>query len=282
MEKIAVLLTCFNRKSKTRNCLQSLLSILPDANVFLVDDASTDGTVEMIKSEFPMINLIRGDGNLFWSRGMYLAWSHAIKGDYDYYLWLNDDVLLYPYFYQELKECMSLNDDYAIISGLIEDMHTHKTIYGGTNDFGVLIAADGKMHCIHDMNGNVVLISRAVIQKIGIIDPVYHHGGADTDYGYTARKHGIPVLSTRCHVAAGYENNFCRIRKWNTSIIKRFKVLYSPMGLEPNIGFYMMKKHFGICKAIFYWTYIHILNILPDRIITFIWGDKYIDKSREY
>lgn len=124
--KIAVLITCFNRKKKTLACLESLFSIVSNCHVYLVDDKSADGTSEAIKQNFPQVKIIQGDGNLFWSRGMYTAWKEAIKGCYDFYLWLNDDVELYPFFLQELMACMSYGKNECIISGLIENFEKTK------------------------------------------------------------------------------------------------------------------------------------------------------------
>lgn len=84
--RIAALLTCFNRKEKTLQCLKSLFQVLPGCIVFLVDDASTDGTSDAVKQLFPEVHIIRGDGNLFWSRGMFTAWKEAVKGNYNYLL----------------------------------------------------------------------------------------------------------------------------------------------------------------------------------------------------
>lgn len=268
MGKIAFLLTCFNRKAKTNNCLSSLFSIVPDAHVFLVDDASTDGTSELVKSEFPSVKLIKGDGNLFWNRGMHRAWTEALKGDYDFYIWLNDDVILRPYFLDELFFSYQKAEELSIVTGVIVDAKTKQVIYGGTDANKQLHQIDGDIHDVTDMNGNVVLVPKCVVNRIGINDPVLHHAGGDTDYGYTARKNGIRVVTTTREVAEGYRNDFDRLRKWNTNIIKRFKYLYSPMGTNPNIGFYFFKKHFGIFKAIAYYIYLHLINIPPDCIMT--------------
>jgi GT2 family glycosyltransferase len=89
---IAVLLTCHNRKDKTVQCItalysQSGLGKFFIIEVFLVDDASTDGTAEAINSQFQEVNIIQGNGNLFWNRGMHFAWqTAATTKDYDYYL----------------------------------------------------------------------------------------------------------------------------------------------------------------------------------------------------
>lgn len=276
--KIAALLTCFNRREKTIHCLRSLFNILPECNVYLVDDQSTDGTKETVNKEFPQVHIIMGTGNLFWSKGMYTAWKEAIKGNYDYYLWLNDDIELYPFFFKELMECNQWGGGNCIISGLIENFDHTRILYGGSNSQKRLIAASDIPQSIHFMNGNVVLIPSSVVSTIGIIDSKYHHDLGDVDYGLTAIEHGIKVLSTRKAVAAGYSNNFCRVRKWGTTLKERLKKLNSPLGSPPSINFYYRKKHFGILNASIYYVYLYFINILPDNIIKLIYGNTYIDK----
>jgi GT2 family glycosyltransferase len=74
---IAVLLTCYNRKQKTLGCLRSLLGQPQGFNsrltVYLLDDASTDGTANAIAEEFPQVRLLEGDGNYYWNGGMRAA-----------------------------------------------------------------------------------------------------------------------------------------------------------------------------------------------------------------
>lgn len=276
--KTAAILTCFNRKEKTLQCLRSLFQVLPNCTVFLVDDASTDGTKEAIKEMFPNVNIIQGNGNLFWSRGMYTAWKEAIKGNFDYYLWLNDDIKLYTFFFDELMSCMSLGNNNCIISGLIENFEKNQILYGGSDANKQLIQPNEKLQEITFMNGNVVLVPQSVVKKIGIIDPVYHHDLGDVDYGLRAIENGIKVYATRKPIAAGYSNDFCRVRKWNTTLKKRFQKLYSPLGSNPRINFYFRKKHFGFINACVYIIFLYTLNILPDNIVTFIWGNRYKDK----
>ena len=48
------------------------------------------------------MRLLRGDGSLFWAGGMRLALGEALKGDYDYYVWLNDDTMLDPNAFKTL------------------------------------------------------------------------------------------------------------------------------------------------------------------------------------
>lgn len=279
MIKIAVLLSCFNRKEKTQNCLSSLFKILPSCEVFLVDDNSTDGTAEMIAEYFPQVHVLKGDGNLFWSRGMYKAWKEATKFDFDFYLWLNDDVELYPSFWEELSGCFQITGKDSIISGLIENkFQAGQILYGGTDANKNLVEEHSSPQQITFMNGNVVLVPKHVVDKIGILDPIYHHDLGDVDYGLRAQKKGIKVYSTRKAVAAGFPNGMCRVRKWNSNLSGRFKKLYSPLGSPPPINFYFRKKHFGFVNASTYYAYLTILNILPDALVEAIWKDKYKDR----
>lgn len=270
MNNIAVLLTCHNRKETTRTCLKRLFEIRADIDVFCVDDSSTDGTAQMITNEFPQVTLIEGDGNLFWSRGMRLAWVTAReKKEYDFYFWLNDDLELYANAFDELLECSHLEKDQAVITGLVEEKTSHKAIYGGSDAAKRLIAANGKLNEVTFLNGNFVIVPRYVFENIGFLDKHFHHDLGDVDYGLTAKEHGMHVYTSRCYIGStdvALRSKHMRIRMSDVNIIKRFKRLYSPLGSNPFITFYFKRKHQGFIGALIYFLYLHIINLLPDAV----------------
>lgn len=272
---IAVLITCFNRQSKTLICLEHLFNIAPEVDVYLVDDNSTDGTSDLVKIKFPNVHIIQGNGNLFWNRGMHLAWEKASECEYDFFLWLNDDVELYPNCFFELFECSETKNHQAIISGLIELKDSGETIYGGTDNSYKLIHPNGELNLITNMNGNVVLVPKKVFNVLGNLDPVFLHDLGDVDYGLSAREKNIGVFSTRTFVAAGDRNDICRVRLNNANILKRFIRLYSPLGSNPKINFYFRRKHFGLKNALLYYIFLHFLNIIPDYLNTLIFKQRY-------
>lgn len=278
--RIAVLLTCHNRKEKTCKCLRSLFAIKTDlcCDVYLTDDGSTDGTSDIIRNEFPDVHLIKGDGSLFWNRGMYTSWKEATKYDYDYYLWLNDDVELYPNSIEELLGCSNLLGNMGVVSGLVEDKSHTSILYGGYDEKHNIIEAKGVITPIKYMNGNVVLIPKYVFNIVGYLDPLYHHDLGDVDYGLRSIENGLRVVSTRIPIAMGNKDRYCRVRKWNSNLIGRFKKLYSPLGSIPYINFYYRRKHFGLINATVYWLYLHVINLMPDRIVVLFFGENYIDK----
>ena len=80
---LAILITSHNRKKITLKCLGNLLTAKNintfDFDVFLFDDGSTDGTSEAIKDQYPKVNIVNGNGDLYWNQGMRLAWKTAAK-----------------------------------------------------------------------------------------------------------------------------------------------------------------------------------------------------------
>src|SRR3712207_1700443 len=131
--KIAVLLTTFNRKNKTVICLESLKrQKLPDdvkIELFVTDDASTDGSVDAIKECFPNANIFNGGGSLFWAGGMRNSWREATKHFPDYYLLLNDDTVLHDSAISVLLK--GSNNASAVCIGSTKDPATGKRSYGG-------------------------------------------------------------------------------------------------------------------------------------------------------
>lgn len=90
---ISIIIVNYNTKELTRNCLRSVFMQTKDIlfEVIVSDNGSTDGSLEMIKSEFPQVILIENNENLGFgaanNRGLDVA-----KGKYIFYL--NSDTVL--------------------------------------------------------------------------------------------------------------------------------------------------------------------------------------------
>ena len=82
--RIAAVMAVHNRRALTLACLDSLRTQqLPGAtlDVFVLDDASTDGTAEAVTQHHPDVRLLRGDGHLYYNGGMRRALDQAMAGD---------------------------------------------------------------------------------------------------------------------------------------------------------------------------------------------------------
>lgn len=251
MQTLAVLLTVFNRKKKTLECLKRLYSQLPiegyQVDVYLTNDGCTDGTQEAVTVHYPDVNIIQGDGSLYWNRGMYVAWQEAAKKGYDFYLWLNDDLLLCEDALLHILDCSNEKNNVCIISGLVSSLDGEITTYGGRKD-GVKVQRNGEMQEIEIMHGNFVLIPKIVFDKVGFNDPYYNHAYGDHDYSLMAKKKNIDIFTTKNYI--GKCNIDIKIPKCfrpDISFIERWKFLHTPLAYaKPNEVFYFEKKHHNI------------------------------------
>jgi GT2 family glycosyltransferase len=258
MYKIAVLLTCYNRKDKTLSCLDALFDCsLPEGyqlTVYLVDDGSTDGTGPAVLSQFPTVHVATDNGSLFWAGGMRLAWRNAIAADpdFNYFLLLNDDtILLKDAFLNAITDLENLNNRKVILVGSTYGAETNKLTYGGrrlfkrNNPASAWIVPNESTPQKCDLgNANVMFVSRQVVDEIGILSDKYTHGIADYDYSMRASANGVSVFVASkflgyCENEHG--NNWLPVR---TSLKDRINYLYNVKGLAYNEYVYYIKSHF--------------------------------------
>lgn len=260
--QIAVLMTSHCRRKKTLACLYTLSAqALPPGTLlvaYLVDDGSTDGTGEAVRERYPFVKVISGDGSLYWCGGMRRAWREALRGNYDYYLWLNDDTLLYKNAINVLLESASVvkrNGYCAAITGTVCDPQRGTRTYGGVrtiNKFGMISfipvdpCSDRPVQC-STFNGNVVLIPRKVQEKVGNISSAFTHGIGDYDYGLRALEKGFT-----CWVAPSFVGT-CKkdpiegsYRDRNVPVRERLLKMNGPTGLPPAKEWMIFtKRHAG-------------------------------------
>ena len=256
---LAVLMTCFNRRASTLACLGRLgEQALPEdvrVQVYLTDDGSTDGTADAVREAFPEVHLMSGDGNLYWSGGMRLAWRAALAQGHDFYLWLNDDTLLYPDALARLLDTHAQLGSLAplIVVGSTQDPLTQHTTYGGVTRssrlhparFARVLPGHEPRPC-QTMNGNCVLICRQVAERIGNLSEAFTHGMADYDYGLRAAQAGCSIWVAPGHVGT-CANDHPR-QSWRDPTVPRrhrWRQVTSTKGLPPREWGLFLKRHGG-------------------------------------
>lgn len=279
-KNVAALLTCHNRQAKTITCLESLYrAVVPPAyqiDVYLTDDGSTDETGKAVKELFPQVNVIQGDGNLFWAGGMRLAWETAMnEKQYDAYLLINDDVRLNRHFMLNLlrAEAHSLAETgmKGIYAGATVDGTTGQVSYGGsmiTQNHLILtlqkLAPASYPQSCDLANANVLWISGCVVEKIGIFEKRYTHGIADYDYSLRAIKNNIPLwLAPDVCGVCDHDHE----KNWKTGVSLKERILWmkSPKGLAYSEYMFYIRKHFPV-----YLPYAFIM-IWMKILFPFLW-----------
>ena len=150
--------------------------------------------------------------------------------------------------------------------------------YGGLDAKRNKVVPNGELQEIVYMNGNLVLIPNSVVEKIGLIDPHFHHLGGDYDYGFTAKKNDIKIYTTRQYIGISERNpkGDNRGRRPGLSLIKRVHDLYHcPFIENPPQVWYEKRKHGNsliYCIAIM--IKMHVLVLLPDCVYNIIRRNK--------
>jgi len=92
--RIAAVVVTYNRKELLKECLQALLTqTRPLDEIIVIDNASTDGTEQMIRSEFPHVTYVRLPENIGGAGGFHEGMKLAYEKGYDWIWVMDDDVI---------------------------------------------------------------------------------------------------------------------------------------------------------------------------------------------
>lgn len=132
--KIFIVIPIFNRLSYTKKCLSSLENqTYKNFEVIIVDDGSTDGTSNYIKEKYPYWHVIKGDGNWWWTKSMYIGIEYALKYSKpnDFVLSLNNDCYAKKDYFFEIINASKMNKRAIVGSLVVDSLHKNKVIEAG-------------------------------------------------------------------------------------------------------------------------------------------------------
>ncbi|GAA4380795.1 glycosyltransferase family 2 protein [Hymenobacter koreensis] len=200
-----IVIPVHNRLAYTRACLQSLREqTTSNFRVIVVDDGSTDGTSAALAAEFREVEVLTGNGNLFWTAGVNVGIRRALERGADRVMTLNNDVLAAPTFVARMLYWSNRYPN-ALLGALEQDANTHEPIYGGevfnwvTHRRRELLREltpeqQRGLHAVTYLPGRGLLIPAQVFAAVGLFDEArLPHYLADYDYTSVARRHGFPV-----------------------------------------------------------------------------------------
>lgn len=255
--KLAVIVLSYNTKDLTEDCLNSIFrkKWKTEMEVWVVDNASTDGSSEMVEKKFPQAELIKSDTNTGFSKGNNLGLK---KAKADSYLLLNSDTIVLEGALDELEK-FSGETDFGIVSCKLTfkdksfqanagDAPTFWPVFfwiSGLDD--ILVPIREMLPSFHRkfksyfkgerevgwVSGTAMLIKKQVIEKIGVLDENIFMYGEDVEYCMRARKAGFKIgwtdKATIIHLG-GASSNDPHLRQWMGEI----------RGLK-----YVYRKYFG-------------------------------------
>lgn len=206
--KVEIVTPVHNRRSETLQCLRSIARIDSTAlqlHVIVVDDGSTDGTAEAIEAEFPDVEIIRGDGNLWYTAGTNRGITAALKHDPDYILAINNDTIFDEKCILNLVRCAERHPR-SVVGALLLNWETPhqmfqvspqwKLLYGGFRHWykQTIWTVPTKPWQVEIIVGNCVLYPVLAIKEAGLMDEKRLPQFGDAEYTPRMRRMGWTLL----------------------------------------------------------------------------------------
>jgi len=206
---VFIIVLNWNGKDDTLECLRSLLKLdYPNFETVVVDNGSTDGSEEVIRSLFPSVRFIQTGRNLGYAGGNNVGIKHALSQGVDYVWLLNNDTTVDPQALKALVETAASDPRIAFVGSKIYYYDKPDVIWcvGGTIDLAEGGRTDhpgmgqedrGQFESISDVGyvtGCSLLASRAAIEAIGFLPEEYFLYFEETDWNLAAQKKGYRTV----------------------------------------------------------------------------------------
>ena len=210
MSVFAVVLTWNNFKD-AKECIESLLqSTLPSIEVIVVDNASQNQLVEMLKKFFgnvPRVHFIENPENYGFAKGMNIGIQEALRRGAEYIILMNDDAVVDERCIEILCATAAKDHSIGIVGPRILYYNDPKRIWHGGGYFSLLksgprVPEKNRLESVCSLNeydvdfltGCVLLIKRKVFEIIGLLDEDYFLYSEDVDFCLRAKKHGFRLV----------------------------------------------------------------------------------------
>lgn len=212
--KLSVIIVNYNVKYFLEQCLLSVQKAIAgiDADVWVVDNASSDGSVELVQAQFPWVKLIANADNVGFSR----ANNQAIKAsEAEYVLLLNPDTVVAE---DTFHKCLAFMDARPQAGGLgirmldgggrflkeskrglptprvafykmfgISALFKNSPKYG---QYHLTYLSEKENHPVDILAGAFMLMRKSLLNQIGLLDEKYFMYGEDIDLSYRIRLAG--------------------------------------------------------------------------------------------
>jgi len=203
---IYIITPVFNRKAFTQDYLKALRNqTVKGFKTIIIDDGCTDGTAEMVESEFPEVILLKEKGDLWWTAATNIGVRYALKqDDVSYIMTLNDDTLPHEDYIEQMILSSKSHPD-ALFGAFTVDAHTDLPLFGGkimhwgtcSIEHLVKEPLEKEYTGLHEVNvfpGRGLLIPKKVFSDIGFYDEKnFPQTVADDDFALRATNFGYKI-----------------------------------------------------------------------------------------
>ena len=265
---IPVVLT-YNNIQDTIECIYSLnrQTLLP-SKILLVDNASTDGTPEVIRQLFPQVQIIESDVNRGVPAGYNLGIKEALLNKPDFLLIMNNDTILETSALESMVRCAVDNHKATIIlpqirfySALHKQTISRNDIWTDGSYYRkfppAIVLKDNRSRSDHNLTHRVefapacvLLISPIVFNRIGFFDEDFFFLFEDWDFSKRVDDSGLEIWT---------DPNAIVWHKVSRSIGKDMSLYWYMMGRS---GLIFTRKHYSFIAGNLQLVYYLIRDFL--------------------
>lgn len=196
-----------NRRDDTLACLDSLLkNTYENHQVIVLDNASSDGSVEAIQSSFPTVHIIELFDNLGYAGNNNVGIEAAMAQGADWILVLNEDTILNPDCLAQLVGVGESNAQIGIVGPMVYHFDEPDVIQSAGGQLsryweGSHIAQNeldqgqfDQPHLVDWISGCAIMVKHEVIEQVGILDERFFYYWEETEWCIRARKFGWQIM----------------------------------------------------------------------------------------
>lgn len=239
-----------NRKADTLEALGSLANgDYPNQKVIVLDNASTDGSVDAIQTAYPDVCLIQLEQNLGYAGNNNVGIESALRQGADWVFVLNEDTILSPDCVRTLVDAGEQNPKIGIVGPMVYHHDEPKIIQsaGGMMDrhWRAFHLAQNELdqgvysepHTVEWISGCAIMVRRDVIEQVGPLDRRFFYYWEETEWCVRARTFGWSVM----HVP--------RAKLWHKGVQRNYQPSESITYYSTRNRFLMLAKHKAPLRA---------------------------------
>jgi GT2 family glycosyltransferase len=202
--KVGIVITSWNSKQDTLECLRSVYQIqYSDFEVVVVDNGSKDGSADAIAAEFPQAALLCNSANAGFCIANNAGIRRAAADGAEYFMILNNDTVVDPCIIRQLRGVLDADSGLGAVSPLIEyyDSPGRLQFDGVIVDWanggmfgayrGRQMPQDGTLRATDFVSWCAVMFPVRVLDRVGFLDENFFAYYEDVDWSLRCRSAGF-------------------------------------------------------------------------------------------
>jgi len=197
--KVVVIIATYNGSNYIVNCIQSILEGYIIPQIIMIDNNSSDATIELVRKTFQEIKIIKLSQNQGFGFANNIGIKYALEElKADYFFLLNQDTVVERNTIQNLLKVAKKNPEYGIISPM--HFNNQNSLDANFENYikpyfkSVSNSSDERVRKITLINAAAWLVTRSCIEEVGGFDTsMFFHYGEDTNYCQRVSYHGYGI-----------------------------------------------------------------------------------------